>query len=107
MEPVETRMKVRGVGRDAGHEQFVSVALSERPTDDQLRSLHEYMRGWPGLNDNAAPLAASVKAAINELADDGDQNREARYRQALYIVANSAHQSGDLIAKYAQSGFAK
>lgn len=46
-------MKVRGVGRDAGHEQFVSVALSERPTDDQLRSLHEYLRGWPSLNDNA------------------------------------------------------
>jgi hypothetical protein len=92
-------VKIRGVGRDVGHDQFVSLALSERPTDDQLRSLHEYLRGWPGLNDNTA---ARVKTAIDELTDDSDQNREARYRQALYIIANSAHQSGDLIVKYAQ-----
>jgi hypothetical protein len=40
-------LKVNGVGRDAGHDCFVSVAFSRRPTDDELRAFHDAIRGMP------------------------------------------------------------
>lgn len=39
-------LKVRGVGRMADEPRALLVALSERPTDDDIRSLHEFLRGW-------------------------------------------------------------
>jgi len=39
-------IRVRGVGRDLFEPQSVRVALTERPTDDEIRSIHNWMRGW-------------------------------------------------------------
>ena len=40
------RLIVRGVGRDAEHPsgRFLFVALNRRPTDDELRAIHELLR---------------------------------------------------------------
>jgi len=39
-------LKVRGVGRVADEPRALLICLSERPTDDDIRSLHEFLRGW-------------------------------------------------------------
>ncbi len=39
-------IRVRGVGRDLFEPRSVRVALTERPTDDEMRSMHNWMRGW-------------------------------------------------------------
>jgi len=39
-------IRVRGVGRVADEPRAILIALTERPTDDEIRSLHEYLRGW-------------------------------------------------------------
>lgn len=39
-------IRVRGVGRDLFEPRSVRVALTERPTDDEIRSIHNWMRGW-------------------------------------------------------------
>jgi hypothetical protein len=39
-------LKVRGVGRVSDEPRALLVCLSERPTDDELRSLHDFVRGW-------------------------------------------------------------
>ena len=39
-------IRVRGVGRDLFEPRSVRVALTERPTDDEIRSMHNWMRGW-------------------------------------------------------------
>jgi hypothetical protein len=38
--------RVRGAGRDLFEPRSVRVALTERPTDDEIRSMHDWMRGW-------------------------------------------------------------
>lgn len=40
-------VKVRGVGRTVDEPRALLVLLTERPTDDELRSLHEFLRDWP------------------------------------------------------------
>lgn len=47
-------LKVRGVGRDAEEPRALLVMLTERPTDDDIRSLHEFLRGWK------APVAPPI-----------------------------------------------
>jgi hypothetical protein len=42
----KTRLKVRGVGRAADEPRAILVMLTDRPTDDELRSLHEFLRDW-------------------------------------------------------------
>lgn len=37
---------VRGVGRMADEPRALLVLLNERPTDDELRSIHEFLKGW-------------------------------------------------------------
>lgn len=44
---------VRGVGRTTDEPRALLVLLTERPTDDEIRSLHEYLRGW---DPNSKPL---------------------------------------------------
>lgn len=50
--PSGPRPMVSGVGRFADPDnpdmaaKFVLVGLRRRLTDDELRSLHEYLRGW-------------------------------------------------------------
>jgi hypothetical protein len=38
--------RVMGVGRDPNNPKFYDVAFSAPLTDDQLRDLHEYLRGF-------------------------------------------------------------
>ena len=42
----ESLLRVRGVGRIATEPRSLLVLLDERPTDDDIRSLHEFLRGW-------------------------------------------------------------
>lgn len=44
-------LRVRGVGRVADEPRALLVLLSERPTDDEIRSLHEYLRAWRKARD--------------------------------------------------------
>lgn len=39
-------IRVLGVFRDAGNDKSLSIGLSAVPSDDDLRSLHEFLRGW-------------------------------------------------------------
>lgn len=39
-------IRVRGVGRDLFEPRSVRIALTERPTDEEIRSIHDWMRGW-------------------------------------------------------------
>ena len=39
-------IRPRGVGRVADEPRALLVLLDERPTDDDIRSLHEFLRGW-------------------------------------------------------------
>lgn len=39
-------IRVRGVGRDLFEPRSVRIALTERPTDDEIISMHNWMRGW-------------------------------------------------------------
>jgi hypothetical protein len=39
-------IRVRGVGRDLFEPRSVRVALTERPTDEEIKSMHDWMRGW-------------------------------------------------------------
>jgi len=39
-------VKVRGVGRVSDEPRALLVLLTEQPTDDELRSLHEFLREW-------------------------------------------------------------
>lgn len=38
--------KVMGVGRMADNDRAVLVMLKQQPTDDELRGLHQFLRGW-------------------------------------------------------------
>lgn len=40
------RIRVRGVGRISDEPRAMLILLTERPTDDEIRSMHEYLRGW-------------------------------------------------------------
>lgn len=39
-------MKVQGVGRMADNPRAVLISLDERPSDNDLRDLHEFLRTW-------------------------------------------------------------
>jgi len=39
-------LRVRGVGRVADEPRALLVLLTDVPTDNQLRELHDYMRDW-------------------------------------------------------------
>lgn len=39
-------LRVRGVGRVSDEPRAVLVLLNERPTDDELRSIHNYLSDW-------------------------------------------------------------
>jgi hypothetical protein len=39
-------LRVRGVGRVVDEPRALLVLLTERPTDDELRSVHDYLKDW-------------------------------------------------------------
>lgn len=44
--PEGDRLRVLGVSRDGGNNRVLLVGLSSVPSDDDLRSLHDYLREW-------------------------------------------------------------
>lgn len=44
-DPIGTQ-RVMGVGRMADNDRAALVMLAQPLTDDQLRGLHDYLRGW-------------------------------------------------------------
>lgn len=42
----DDRLRVLGVSRDAGNNRVLLVGMSSVPSDDDLRSLHDYLREW-------------------------------------------------------------
>jgi hypothetical protein len=38
------KLKLNGIGRDVGHDCFLFLAFSRRPTDDEIRALHDAFR---------------------------------------------------------------
>jgi len=45
LDPIN-RQRVMGVGRMADNDRAALVMLAKPLTDDKLRSLHDYLRGW-------------------------------------------------------------
>ena len=43
---IDEQQKVCGVFRFKDNARTLLIALSERPTDNEIRSLHEFLRGW-------------------------------------------------------------
>lgn len=39
-------IRVRGVGRVADEPRALLIAMTERPTDDEIKSLHDFIRDW-------------------------------------------------------------
>lgn len=39
-------MKVKGVGRDVGNSKSLFLYLDGPPNDDDIRSIHDYLRSW-------------------------------------------------------------
>ena len=44
--PPSAQSIVVGIGRDPNNHRFIDIALRREITDDELRALHEYLRGW-------------------------------------------------------------
>jgi len=44
--PLSRQPIVLGVSRDAGSEKSIMVSTRRRLTDDEMRSMHDYLRGW-------------------------------------------------------------
>lgn len=44
----DTKPRVQGIGRIADNDRAVLIMLSNRPTDDDMRSLHDFLRIWSG-----------------------------------------------------------
>lgn len=44
-------VKCLGVSRDAENDQAIIVSLSRRPSDNELRGLHDFIRDWPRGDD--------------------------------------------------------
>ncbi len=71
-------IRVRGVGRVADEPRALLVALSERPTDDEIRSVHDFLRGWRRTEreDNAIDILAAALLWLRnhyDLADRADR----------------------------------
>lgn len=60
-------MKVQGVGRMADNPRAVLISLDERPSDDDLRDLHEFLRTWradgSSLDESCLQTAKAARAA--------------------------------------------
>lgn len=70
-------LRVRGVGRISEEPRALIVALSERPTDDELRSFHDHARLWAAMTEDEiateVELVERCKAAIRHLMLDQDE----------------------------------
>ena len=51
--------RVIGVGRMADNERALSLILTDAPSDDDLRAIHEHLRGW-GRKPSSAPAMAAA-----------------------------------------------
>lgn len=72
---------VSGVGRDAGHSRAVMVYLADTPTDDELRALHDAVRGEAELQDTIRRLD------FKELAAWVDRGMALAENLAMYVQA--------------------
>lgn len=59
-------LRVRGVGRVADEPRALLVLLNERPTDDELREIHEHLRELSRPAPPAAPIADEEVRATGE-----------------------------------------
>jgi hypothetical protein len=50
-------LRVKGIGRDVENPQGACIYLSRRPTDDELRAIHEYLR----IRDWSIPVRLEVQ----------------------------------------------
>jgi len=69
-------LRVNGVGRDADNERTLIVYFDRRPTDDELRAVHEHLRTLPtpprpydGLFAGIVDEVEARKAAVGRAAD--------------------------------------
>lgn len=95
-------LKVRGVGRDADNARAISVYLSERPTDDELRQFHDFLRTWRATREAAAPAAPPppVDDSQRVLVGGGTEADRPDYRdvkpngqQKDYVVLSAAERA--------------
>lgn len=69
-------LKVLGISRIADNPQAFLLSLNACPTDDDLRSLHEFLRGWrSGGKFRIAPECLSALASGNPCKLDDTMKR--------------------------------
>jgi hypothetical protein len=70
-------LRVRGVGRVADEPRALLVMLTERPTDDELRSMHDFLRDWRSDQKSfrIAPECLSALASGNPCQPDDTLKR--------------------------------
>lgn len=44
--PNKSEQKVQGIGRVADNNRALLITLVVEPTDDEIRSIHDYLRKW-------------------------------------------------------------
>jgi hypothetical protein len=63
---VSVSLKVRGVGRVADEPRALLILLSERPTDDEIRSLHDFLKLWRFESEFPKPARRDGQASCGE-----------------------------------------
>ena len=66
-------LRVRGVGRDADDERTLFVVFDRAPSDDDLRAVHERLRGFEFMeagDDEAGPRDFAPVEAYGDVAKD-------------------------------------
>lgn len=53
--PNKLELKVQGVGRMADNPRALLIILNGEPTDNEMRSLHNYLREWRPIDEQECP----------------------------------------------------
>lgn len=89
-DPTE-QVRIRGVGRVDDEPRALLLLLTERPTDDEIRSVHEFLRDWRlnGGTLKAAYRQAATIAGLFTYGSEEESERAAEIARAIYACANA------------------
>lgn len=79
-------IKVRGVGRVADDPRSLLLCLSEMPTDDDIRSLHDFLASWRPRKSPLQAIADDIRAGIfprRSLPPEADEELDAQYHSDI------------------------
>ncbi len=77
-------LRVRGVGRVEDEPRALLVLLSDVPSDNELRGIHDFLRDWTPLGPNRGKTIAAIKALRKGYPNYGEATLA--YNTALHDV---------------------